>query len=39
MFARDKYLSKEGIIMPDRAVIFISSLEDEEYKNKKLEFW
>jgi hypothetical protein len=39
IFARDKYLAKGGIILPDRGVLFLSSIEDEEYKNKKMEFW
>ncbi len=25
--------------MPDRASIFLESIEDEEYKNKKIHFW
>lgn len=25
--------------MPDRAAIFLESIEDEEYKNKKIHFW
>ena len=39
IYARDKYLAKEGIILPDRAALFISSLEDEAYKNKRMDFW
>lgn len=37
--ARDKYLSKNGLIFPDRGTLFLASIEDEEYRNKKFAFW
>jgi len=39
LFARDKWLSKDGIILPDRAVINIAGIEDKQYKSKKIKFW
>jgi protein arginine N-methyltransferase 1 len=39
IFARDKYLAKQGKILPDRGVLFVASIEDEQFKNKKMEFW
>ncbi|KAJ1736192.1 Nuclear SAM-dependent mono-and asymmetric methyltransferase [Coemansia sp. BCRC 34490] len=39
LVARDKYLSPGGMIFPDTATMVISSIEDGEYKEEKLNFW
>eukprot|EP01015_Nassula_variabilis_P017014 TRINITY_DN2646_c0_g1_i3.p1 TRINITY_DN2646_c0_g1~~TRINITY_DN2646_c0_g1_i3.p1 ORF type:complete len:241 (+),score=28.12 TRINITY_DN2646_c0_g1_i3:66-788(+) len=39
LYARDKWLATDGFILPDKAVLYVSTLEDEEYKSEKLEFW
>ena len=39
LYARDKYLAPDGLMFPDRAVIYLATFEDEEYRNSKLEFW
>jgi len=39
LFARDKWLNKDGYILPDKASISISAIEDGNYKNSKLGFW
>ena len=40
LYARDRYLRPEtGIIMPDRAILYISAIEDGEYKQDKIDFW
>ena len=40
LFARDKWLRKEtGIIMPDKAVLYITAIEDGAYMNDKIDFW
>jgi len=39
LFARDKWLKPEGIMMPDRGVMFVAGLEDEQYKQQKVHFW
>jgi len=38
--ARDKWLNKEnGIMMPDKATMYITGIEDAQYKEEKLHFW
>lgn len=39
IMARDKFLKKDGLIIPDRGVLFLASIEDEEFRNKKSDFW
>lgn len=39
LWARDKYLAKDGKMLPDKAQIFIAALEDGEYKSQKKTFW
>jgi len=39
IFARDKWLKPEGIILPDKAVMNICAIEDAEYKDDKINFW
>jgi protein arginine N-methyltransferase 1 len=39
LFARDKYLVEGGLLFPDKAAMFMASIEDEEYKNEKINFW
>lgn len=39
LWARDKYLKKDGLLFPDRAVIFLATIEDEEYFDGKVNFW
>lgn len=39
LWARDKYLAKDGKMLPDRAQIFVAAIEDEQYKNQKIGFW
>lgn len=37
LYARDKYLRPEtGIMLPDKAVLFLCGIEDEEYKSEKV---
>lgn len=37
--ARDKYLKDGGLLFPDRASLYITTIEDAEYKQSKIEFW
>ncbi|PWN30441.1 S-adenosyl-L-methionine-dependent methyltransferase [Jaminaea rosea] len=37
--ARDKYLAPGGILMPDTATLYLSAVEDQEYKDEKIGFW
>ena len=39
LYCRDKWLAPDGILMPDRATIYIAGIEDESYKKKKVGFW
>ena len=40
LYARDKYLRPgTGIMLPDKAVLYMCAIEDGDYKNEKIEFW
>ena len=39
LFARDKWLRPGGIIMPDRARMFMIGIEDGDYMAEKINFW
>ncbi|KAG0485088.1 hypothetical protein HPP92_009167 [Vanilla planifolia] len=39
LYARDKWLINDGIILPDKASLFLTAIEDAEYKEDKIEFW
>ncbi|KAI5862151.1 protein arginine N-methyltransferase 1 [Durotheca rogersii] len=39
LYARDKFLAKDGLIFPDKATIFACGIEDGEYKDEKIGFW
>lgn len=39
LWARDRYLKKDGLMFPDRAVMFMATIEDEEYFEEKINFW
>ncbi|KAI0176325.1 protein arginine N-methyltransferase 1 [Hypoxylon sp. FL1284] len=39
LYARDKYLNKDGLIFPDKATIYACGIEDGEYKDEKIGFW
>ncbi len=36
LYARDKYLAKDGLIFPDKATIYFAGIEDGEYKDEKI---
>jgi hypothetical protein len=36
LFARDKWLKPDGILLPNRAKMFIGAIDDEAYYKKKL---
>ena len=36
LLARDKYLAPGGMIFPDTATIYLAAIEDEEYKEEKI---
>ncbi|XP_043197476.1 protein arginine N-methyltransferase 1-like isoform X2 [Amphibalanus amphitrite] len=39
LYARDKYLAKDGMLFPDRATLFITAIEDRQYKDDKINWW
>jgi len=39
IYARDKWLVPDGIIMPDNARLHICAIEDDMHMNQKLRFW
>lgn len=36
LLARDKYLKPGGLIFPDTATLYIAAIEDQEYKEEKI---
>jgi len=39
LVARDKWLNPDGIIMPDKAIMYMCGIEDSQYKDEKIHFW
>jgi protein arginine N-methyltransferase 1 len=39
LIARDKWLKEDGILLPDKATLTITAIEDAEYKEDKINFW
>ncbi|KAN0109741.1 protein arginine N-methyltransferase [Russula decolorans] len=37
--ARDRYLKPGGLIFPDHATLYVAAIEDQEYKEEKINFW
>jgi protein arginine N-methyltransferase 1 len=39
IFARDKWLVKDGIVFPDKAVMYLAAIEDGQVKRDRIDFW
>ncbi|CAA2973602.1 probable arginine N-methyltransferase [Olea europaea subsp. europaea] len=39
LYARDKWLVKDGLVLPDMASLHLTAIEDADYKEDKIEFW
>ncbi|KAJ3038618.1 hypothetical protein HDV00_000462 [Rhizophlyctis rosea] len=39
LYARDRYLAEDGLLFPDKAIMYISAIEDGDYKEEKIGFW
>ena len=39
IFARDKWLVKDGIVLPDKAIMYLSAAEDGHVKRERFDFW
>lgn len=36
IYARDRYLTKGGLMFPDKATMILTTIEDSEYKEQKI---
>jgi len=36
IYARDKWLAPNGILFPDKAVLYVCAIEDRQYKDEKV---
>lgn len=39
LYARDKWMVPGGVILPDRASLYLTAIEDADYKQEKIDFW
>ncbi|KAL3825242.1 hypothetical protein ACJIZ3_021271 [Penstemon smallii] len=39
LYARDKWLVPDGLVLPDKASLYLTAIEDADYKEEKIEFW
>lgn len=39
LWARDHYLVEDGLLFPDRAIMYLSTIEDEKYYDEMFNFW
>lgn len=39
LYARDKWLKKDGLMFPDHARLYMAAIEDADYKEEKIGFW
>ncbi|KDD77161.1 hypothetical protein H632_c6p5 [Helicosporidium sp. ATCC 50920] len=39
LFARDKWLRRDGLILPDKASLHVVSIEDADYRAEKIDWW
>ena len=39
IYARNKFLARDGIIFPDKAILYIAGIQDEEFKKSKFQMW
>lgn len=39
LWARDKWLKPGGMLFPDKATLYITAIEDAEYREDKINFW
>ncbi|CAA2960036.1 probable arginine N-methyltransferase [Olea europaea subsp. europaea] len=39
LYARDMWLVKDGLVLPDMASLHLTAIEDADYKEDKIEFW
>merc|ERR1712002_115649 len=39
LYARDKWLAPGGLMFPDRATLYVTAIEDRQYKDDKIYWW
>jgi len=39
LYARDKWLTEGGLMFPDKATLYITGIEDRQYKDDKINWW
>lgn len=39
IYARDKWLVEDGIVFPDKAVLYVAAVEDGQVKRDRVDFW
>jgi len=39
LYARDKWLAKDGLMFPDKATLYVCGIEDRQYKDDKIHWW
>ena len=39
LVARDRWLKPNGLLFPDKSTLYITAIEDEEYREEKIDFW
>ncbi len=39
LYCRDKWLKRGGLILPDKATMYLCAIEDEEYRKEKIDYW
>ncbi|XP_031620309.1 protein arginine N-methyltransferase 1 isoform X1 [Contarinia nasturtii] len=39
LFARDKWLKADGMMFPDRCTLYVTAIEDRQYKDEKINWW
>lgn len=39
IYARDKWLAPNGLIFPDQARLYVTAIEDRQYKDDKINWW
>ncbi|CAK9144099.1 unnamed protein product [Ilex paraguariensis] len=39
LYARNKWLASSGLVLPDKASLYLTAIEDADYKEDKIEFW
>lgn len=39
LYARDKWLAPNGLLFPDKATLYLTAIEDRQYKEDKINWW